>query len=1219
MATTVNLRKILDRKQFEFCTPAPVATGAGMHIASSRLYRQMQYYLTSTALAYKYLPEEDGWEELPAVGLGGTFAAGACSVCSTNSVGYVSNPTQVGAPVTAFATTVGTLTTFITNNNWATNALGAYVIRFVSGTAANIGQTRLVVTNNATTLTWASNLPAIPQVGDQISLEPITQLVNSASSGNTAITVSSVNGVALATLGGALATTLVPFLTYQLRCTQAASASAANQGVARIITAATGTTITVANAFPAAFSTNDVFALEPYAYTTASTTGSTTTVVALPAATWAPNCFSGYQLRCLTAVNATSAPNVGQVRLILSNVAATITLQSLPALPAATQVGDTFMIEPAVMAQELTYTGTAMTSGSIVANGTGLTTTILTDLNLPINAFVGAQVKCVAGTAANIGYVRAVTSNTANTLTVAALPSAFPSATALNDLFEVGIINVGGFATNVTANSTGTTTTFITGNTWTVNAYVGYQVRAISGTAGNIGQVRSVVSNTATTLTTRAFPSATASGDVFELSVMIPYTAGMATTGAGSATTVVTTNTTWGINCFAGQQIRCTSGTAANLNQVRSVSSNTVNTLTTTAFPASTASGDTFEVGVPSPWLAGQWANSYQVRITAGTNIGAIRQIVNNTPSTLILAQPLPPSDSSTQFVIEPTVAYTNTTSIATNQTFARDLRGFKIRVQSSANTWDERTIAANTIGQNAVLTVTSPFSMQVPTTPYYNASSSSTVAIIAASAGGSSTTFVTTNNWTVNQWAGYQLRTINGTAVNLGLSRTIISNTATTLTIASTPALPSSTAAGDMAEIDSVLGTIVTATGGSTTTAVMAGAIWTVNAYTGYQLRAVSGTAGNIGVVRTVSSNTLTTLTTLAFPSPVASADVLVLEPVSSMLTAGYYQLQCTRWYIFNAYTASQLANQFRYYDYAYNNFYSTAGFSAAAVPGVPPIGAAWGTDGRLVSTPSIVDAANQVFATGTATNGTVSTLVNTGKTWGVNQWMQAYQVRITAGTGTGQVRVILGNTVNSLQVGAWTTIPDSTSVYAIEGNDDNLFLMGNNVVTMYRYSVGSGAWNVVVPWVARAAAPGLALSAHWAWSTSEPTWAAETNIVSGRRIYSFRGGASAVVDYYDIAQNAWVTPTNSQVAVTVTTGTKWAIVSGRYIFFQKDVTNRYYRFDTVTGTTDPVGQFLYPQGATLIGDTCFDASYTDGATTVTWLYLVLNTSQVMLRMLLI
>lgn len=81
MATTMNLRKILDRKQWEFCTPAPTAAAAGTFIASSRHFRQFQYYAVNATTVWAYLPEEDAWEELPSPALGGTFAAGACGIC----------------------------------------------------------------------------------------------------------------------------------------------------------------------------------------------------------------------------------------------------------------------------------------------------------------------------------------------------------------------------------------------------------------------------------------------------------------------------------------------------------------------------------------------------------------------------------------------------------------------------------------------------------------------------------------------------------------------------------------------------------------------------------------------------------------------------------------------------------------------------------------------------------------------------------------------------------------------------------------------------------------------------------------------------------------------------------------------------------------------------------------------------------------------------------
>mgnify|MGYP006995906754 FL=1 len=62
---------------------------------------------------------------------------------------------------------------------------------------------------------------------------------------------------------------------------------------------------------------------------------------------------------------------------------------------------------------------------------------------------------------------------------------------------------------------------------------------------------------------------------------------------------------------------------------------------------------------------------------------------------------------------------------------------------------------------------------------------------------------------------------------------------------------------------------------------------------------------------------------------------------------------------------------------------------------------------------------------------------------------------VRIVSGTGIGQTRTISSNTTNTLTVPAWTVTPDATSTYEITGNDDFLYLIGNNAVTMYRYSI--------------------------------------------------------------------------------------------------------------------------------------------------------------------
>lgn len=75
-------------------------------------------------------------------------------------------------------------------------------------------------------------------------------------------------------------------------------------------------------------------------------------------------------------------------------------------------------------------------------------------------------------------------------------------------------------------------------------------------------------------------------------------------------------------------------------------------------------------------------------------------------------------------------------------------------------------------------------------------------------------------------------------------------------------------------------------ATGGTTTTYVNSGASWTVNEFAGAFLELLTGTAGNIGEVREIASNTATTLTLVTpLPATVAASDTGV---ISGRFTAG-------------------------------------------------------------------------------------------------------------------------------------------------------------------------------------------------------------------------------------------------------------------------------------------------------------------------------------------
>lgn len=91
-----------------------------------------------------------------------------------------------------------------------------------------------------------------------------------------------------------------------------------------------------------------------------------------------------------------------------------------------------------------------------------------------------------------------------------------------------------------------------------------------------------------------------------------------------------------------------------------------------------------------------------------------------------------------------------------------------------------------------------------------------------------------------------------------------------------------------------------------------------------------------------------------------------------------------------------------------------------------------------------------------GTATGGSSTTLEDTAKDWGTDQWKDAY-VEIVEGTGKGQIRKIAGNTSNTLTVSdAWTTTPDTTSKYRIFGAPSEVAIL-NSILSQLDITLSS------------------------------------------------------------------------------------------------------------------------------------------------------------------
>lgn len=385
-----------------------------------------------------------------------------------------------------------------------------------------------------------------------------------------------------------------------------------------------------------------------------------------------------------------------------------------------------------------------------------------------------------------------------------------------------------------------------------------------------------------------------------------------------------------------------------------------------------------------------------------------------------------------------------------------------------------------------------------------------------------------------------------------------------------------------------------------------------------GYVVRITSGTGA--GQERVISSNTL------GANSVLTVATAWTTNPDN---TSVYVIMSGRFWFL----GATGAAVVWKYYDIATNAWTAKSTTSGPA--------SNWGTDGNCTCTSSLgwagsFDATtnkwNGSFDTGTATAGGAATLTDGGKSWTVNQWANM-QVRILSGTGAGQIRTINSNTSTALTVSAnWGTNPDATSVYVIEGNDDWIFVAGNNAVTLFRYAISGIAglsanaqatgdtWITISPGVARAAAGAAGLSLDWIPNSTDARFTTASAIVNGRRLYSFRAGATATLDYYDIPSNAWTNGVAyGQSTVTFTTNTSWAHWKGQ-IYGHKEATGRFFKFDTAGNTLYPLSTLISAQGAGVLGNgKVFVMSYVDGGTEVTWLYSVKHTSTEVFRMLLI
>jgi hypothetical protein len=393
------------------------------------------------------------------------------------------------------------------------------------------------------------------------------------------------------------------------------------------------------------------------------------------------------------------------------------------------------------------------------------------------------------------------------------------------------------------------------------------------------------------------------------------------------------------------------------------------------------------------------------------------------------------------------------------------------------------------------------------------------------------------------------------------------------------------------------------TANGGSTTTVTVNTATHNLNnLVVGETIEFLTGTAANIGLRRTITG--------ILTCGGTSGNIVLTLDsPVDTVVNTDTFRISSGSFFIF---TSGALATSFKRFDLA-----TMSWSSALSITNLP---ATWGTDGRMV-TPCIVDAD---YDSGTAAASSSTTQLDcTGKTWTPDQWIN-YQVRITGGTGCGQIRKITDNDADSLTFATGIDL-DETSTFVIEGDEDAIYLLGNNAVTMYKYSISGNSWAVMAPTTARAGAPVAGMQANFIGQTGDADWANVSDIKDGRYIYSFRG-ATGVLDRFNISggtagAGAWEVVTYQPNLTTFATGASSDWDGGLYVYVVKEGTaaipQRIYKYNLIGNRMVAVTEDWYLGGAATLGNKAWVASLSTTGL-VKWLYVLGATAQTLRRIML-
>ena len=216
---------------------------------------------------------------------------------------------------------------------------------------------------------------------------------------------------------------------------------------------------------------------------------------------------------------------------------------------------------------------------------------------------------------------------------------------------------------------------------------------------------------------------------------------------------------------------------------------------------------------------------------------------------------------------------------------------------------------------------------------------------------------------------------------------------------------------------------------------------------------------------------------------------------------------------------------------------------------------------------------------------------------------------------------------TANKIKVEQWAVLTASAALNATSltvsalrvgissastaGYYGNMYLIGNNATTMYRYNIGANAWATTS---ANSGNPAMAALTGTAGFGCALKW---LPAFSADKLWCLRGGATNAVYIYDLVANNWTTQTYYPSSETFTTGTMVAArdINGKQatLLIQKDSTMRIYEGVPYRNTLLPkLNQWLYPTSTAVVGDKSCVITTPDG---VDFYYMLLHSSTAFVR----